>query len=84
MLWIAPIFSTACGEIQGSINKESKDPGIQDLNGQLLREEAGHRTEEGERVVNEERVELDLADAEAEVGRLVLSAVIGYNPLYDV
>ena len=50
----------------------------------LLREEAGHRTEEGERVVNEERVELDLADAEAEVGRLVLSAVIGYNPLYAV
>lgn len=35
-----------------------------------LREEAGHRTEVVVRVVNEVRVELDLAVVEVEVGRL--------------
>lgn len=45
-------------------------PRIQDLKGQLLREEAGHRTEVVVWVANEERVELDLAVVEVEVGRL--------------
>ena len=39
MLWIAQFFSTVCGGIQGSNDKESKDPRIQDLKGRLLREE---------------------------------------------
>ena len=69
MLWIAPIFSTACGGIQGSSDKESKDPSIQDLKGRLLREEAGHRTEAVARAVNEVCAEPDQAGVEAEAGR---------------
>jgi len=49
--------------------KGSKVPRIQDLKGQLLREEAGHRTEEVERAANEARAEPDPAVAEAEAGR---------------
>lgn len=41
----------------------------------LLREEAGHRTEEAERADNEVRVEPDLAAVEAEAGRLGEDAV---------
>ncbi len=48
-------FSAACGGIQGSINKESKDPRIQDLKGRLLREEGRSGT-------------VDLASAAAPVG----------------
>ncbi len=40
------------------------------LAAERLREEAGHRTEVVVRVVNEVRVELDLAVVEVEVGRL--------------
>src|SRR3989338_4889345 len=63
-------FSTACGGIQGSINKESKAPRIQDLKDRLLREEAGHRPEADVRAANEARAEPDPAVVEAEAGRL--------------
>src|SRR3989338_9960026 len=68
-------FSTACGGNQGSINKESKDPRIQDLKDRLLREEPGHRTEAAARVVNEVRAEPDPAVAEDEAGRLGKDAI---------
>ena len=76
VLWIAPIFLTACGGIQGSINKESKDPRIQDLKGQLLREEGRRGTVVLVGVVAPVGVELDLAVVEVEERR-VREAAIG-------
>lgn len=65
MLWIAPIFSTACGGIQGSINKESKDPRTQDLKGQL-REEGRSGAIVPVGTVVPAGAELDPEDAEVE------------------
>jgi len=69
VLWIAQFFSTACGGIQGSINKESKDPRIQDLKGRLLRHEARRGTEEVVGNVEPASAELDLAVVEDEERR---------------
>ena len=55
--------------IQGSINKESKDPRIQDLKGRLLREEGRRGTVELVGAVVPVGVELDLAAAEVEERR---------------
>jgi len=65
VLWIAPIFSTACGGIQGSINKESKDPRTQDLKGQL-REEGRSGAIVPVGTVVPAGAELDPEDAEVE------------------
>src|SRR3989338_8536177 len=57
-------FSTACGGIQGSINKESKDPRIQDLKDRLLRDEGRSGTVVLVGVVEPAGIELDLAAVE--------------------
>ncbi len=66
------VFCDAC-LLTGRELKGSKAPRVQSadrrIKGQLLREEAGHRTEAAVRVANEARAELDPAAVEAEAGR---------------
>ena len=69
MLWIAPIFRAAVSGIQGSNDKESKDPRIQDLKGRLLREEGRRGATELVGIVEPAGAEPDPAAAEAEERR---------------
>jgi hypothetical protein len=68
-----PIFSTAFGGIQGSNDKESKDPRTQNLKGRLLREKGRRGTAVLVGMAVPADAELDLAAAEAEDRRIKLN-----------